>query len=95
MCRCTAQPNALRPSIEIFAEAVVVFALAWLEKNNNNNQKEDEHSGVLVSWRLTTRQNACNQSDQRVLPATFYSTTVQMHTQYRPITMHELAPATT
>ena len=21
---------------------------------NNNNQKEDEHSGVLVSWRLTT-----------------------------------------
>ena len=54
MCRCTAQPNALRPRVEIFAEAVVVFALAWLEKNNNNNQKEDEHSGVLVSWRLTT-----------------------------------------
>ena len=57
MCRCTAQPNALRPRVEIFAEAVV-FALAWLEKNNtnnnNNNQKEDEHSGVLVSWRLTT-----------------------------------------
>ena len=47
--RCTAQPNALRPRVEIFAEAVVVFALAWLEKNqNNNNQKEDEHSGVLV-----------------------------------------------
>ena len=56
MCRCTAQPNALRPRVEIFAEAVVVFALAWLENNNNNNnnQKEDEHSGVLVSWRLTT-----------------------------------------
>ena len=57
MCRCTAQPNALRPRVEIFAEAVV-FALAWLEKNNNknnnNNQKEDEHSGVLVNWRLTT-----------------------------------------
>ena len=48
------QPNALRPRAEILAEAVVVFALAWLEKNNNNNQKEDEHSGVLVSWRLTT-----------------------------------------
>ena len=36
--RCTAQPNALRPRIEIFAEAVV-FALAWLERNNNNNNK--------------------------------------------------------
>ena len=56
MCRCTAQPNALCPRVEIFPEAVVVFALAWLEKNNNNNnnQKEDEHSGVYVSWRLTT-----------------------------------------
>ena len=57
MCRCTAQPNAVRSRVEIFAEAVVVFALAWLEKNNinnnnNNNQKEDEHSVVLVSWRL-------------------------------------------
>ena len=61
MSRCTTQPNALRPRVEIFPEAVVVFALAWLEKNqknnnnnNNNNQKEDEHSGVLVSWRLNT-----------------------------------------
>ena len=55
MCRCTAQPNVLRPPVEIVPEAVVVFALAWLEKNNNNNnQKEDEHSGVYVSWRLTT-----------------------------------------
>ena len=55
MCRCRAQPNALCPRVEISAVAVVVFALAWLEKNNNNNnnnnnnQKEDEHSGVLVS----------------------------------------------
>ena len=40
MSRCTTQPNALRPSVEIFTEAVVVFALAWLEKNNKkNNQK--------------------------------------------------------
>ena len=62
MCRCRAQPNALCPRVEISAVAVVVFALAWLEKNqknnnnnnNNNNQKEDEHSGVYVSWRLTT-----------------------------------------
>ena len=54
MCRCTTQPNALRPRVEIFTQAVVVFSLAWLENNNNNNQKEDEHSGVLVSWRFTT-----------------------------------------
>ena len=57
MSRCTTQPNTLRPRVEVFPEAVVVFALAWLEKNqknNNNNQKEDEHSGVYVSWRLTT-----------------------------------------
>ena len=55
MCRCTAQPNALRPRVEIFAKAVVVVALAWLKKKkNNNNQKEDEHSGVYVSWRLTS-----------------------------------------
>ena len=59
MCRCTAQPNTLRPRVELSPVAVVVLALAWLEKNNNNNnnnnnQKEDEHSGVYVSWRLTT-----------------------------------------
>ena len=54
MSRCTTQPNAVHPRVEIFTEAVVVFALAWLEKNQKNNQKEDEHSGVLVSWRLTT-----------------------------------------
>ena len=54
MCRCTAQLNALRPRVEIFAKAVVVIVLAWLEKNNNNNQKDDEHSAVLVSWWLTT-----------------------------------------
>ena len=52
MSRCTTQPNALRPRIEVFPEAVVVFALAWLEKNQkNNNQKA---SGVYVSWRLAT-----------------------------------------
>ena len=58
MCRCSTQPNALYPCVEISAVAVVVLALAWLKKkknnNNNNNQKEDEHSGVVVSWRLTT-----------------------------------------
>ena len=54
MSRCTTQPNALCPRVEIFTQAVI-FALAWLEKNqNNNNQKEDEHSGVYVSWRFTT-----------------------------------------
>ena len=55
MCDRPAPVSALCPRVEILAEAVVVFALAWLEKkNNNNNQKEDEHSGVYVSWRLTT-----------------------------------------
>ena len=53
MCRCTAQPNAVYPRVEISPVALVVLALAWLKKNNNN-QKEDEHSGVYVSWRLTT-----------------------------------------
>ena len=37
MSRCTTQPKALRPRVEIFTEAVVVFALAWLEKNQKNN----------------------------------------------------------
>ena len=54
MCRCTTQPNALRSRVEIFTQTVVVFVLAWLEKNQKNNQKEDEHSGVYVSRRLTT-----------------------------------------
>ena len=55
MCDRPAPVSALCPCVEIFTEAVVVFALAWLEKNQkNNNQKEDEHSGVYVSWRLTT-----------------------------------------
>ena len=60
MCRCTAQTNTLRPRVEILAEPVVVFALAWLEKkknnnnnnNNNDNQKEDLAYNY-VSWRLT------------------------------------------
>ena len=37
MCRCSTQPNAVCPRVEICTEAVVVFALAWLEKKNNNN----------------------------------------------------------
>ena len=41
MCRCRAQPNALCPRLEISAVAVVVFALAWLEKNNNNNNNNN------------------------------------------------------
>ena len=59
MCDRPAPVSALCPRVEISPVAVVVLALAWLEKNqkknnNNNNQKEDEHSGVYVSWRLTT-----------------------------------------
>ena len=57
MCDRPAPVSALCPRVEISPVAVVVLELAWLEKNqknNNNNQKEDEHSGVYVSWRLTT-----------------------------------------
>ena len=57
MCDRPAPVSALCPRVEISPVAVVVLALACLNKkknNNNNNQKEDEHSGVYVSWRLTT-----------------------------------------
>ena len=54
MCDRPAPVSALCPRDEISSVAVVVLALAWLEKNQKNNQKEDEHSGVYVSWRLTT-----------------------------------------
>ena len=53
MCDRPAPVNALCPRVEIPPVAVVVLALACLNKNNNH-QKEDEHSGVYVSWRLTT-----------------------------------------
>ena len=48
MCRCSTQPNALRPRVEISAVAVVVLALAWLKKNNNNQKMN-----ILAFW-LTT-----------------------------------------
>ena len=35
MCRCSTQPIALCPHVEISAVAVVVLALAWLSKNKN------------------------------------------------------------
>ena len=55
MSRCTTQPNALRPRVEIFPEAVVVFALAWLEKNQNNQKMNIlAYNYYYVSWRLTT-----------------------------------------
>ena len=54
MCDRPAPVSALCPRIEISPVAVVVLALACLNKNQKNNQKEDEHSGVYVSWRLTT-----------------------------------------
>ena len=53
MCDRPVPVSALCPRVEISPVAVVVLALACLNKNNNN-QKEDEHSGVYVSWRLTT-----------------------------------------
>ena len=65
MCDRPAPVSALCPRVEISPVAVVVspvavvvLALACLNKNNNNNQKEDEHSGVYVSWRLTTLAKA-------------------------------------
>ena len=50
MSRCTTQPNALRARVEIFPEAVVIFALAWLEKNqkNNNNNKNNKKINILA-----------------------------------------------
>ena len=50
MSRCTTQPNALRPRVEIFTEAVVVFALAWLEKNQNN--KNNKKMNILAICEL-------------------------------------------
>ena len=38
VCRCSTQPNALRPRFEIFTEAVV-FALAWLENNKKDFER--------------------------------------------------------
>ena len=56
MCDRPAPVSALCPRVEISPVAVVVFALAWLEKNkkkkNNNNQKMNILA--YVSWRLTT-----------------------------------------
>ena len=58
MCDRPAPVSALCPRVEISPVAVVVLALACLNKNNkkkkknNNNQKMN--TGVLVSWRLTT-----------------------------------------
>ena len=55
MSRCTTQPNALCPRVEIFPETVVGFALAWLEKNqkNNNNKKKKKKNkkmNILAFW---------------------------------------------
>ena len=49
MCDRPAPVSALCPRVEIPPVAVVVLALACLNKKKNNNindQKEDEHSGV-------------------------------------------------
>ena len=48
MCRCTAQPNALHPHAKIFAEAVVVFVLACLEKNNKENNNNNQKMNILA-----------------------------------------------
>ena len=51
MCDRPAPVSTLCPRVEIPPVAVVVLALACLNKKNNNN---NQHFGVLVSWRLTT-----------------------------------------
>ena len=50
MCRCSTQPNALCPRVEISAVAVVVFALAWLKKNNNNNKKKNNQKMNILAY---------------------------------------------
>ena len=40
MCDRPAPVSALCPRVEISPVAVVVFALAWLEKNNKKNNKK-------------------------------------------------------
>ena len=54
MCDRPTPVNALCPRVEIVAISLANLGLACLNKNNNNNQKEDEHSGIYVSWQLTT-----------------------------------------
>ena len=53
MCDRPAPVSALCPRVEIVPISLVMLGLDCLNKNNNN-KKGDEHSGVLVSWRLTT-----------------------------------------
>ena len=45
--------KVLSPRVKISAVAEAMFALAWLNKNNQKNQKMN-NLGVFVSWRLTT-----------------------------------------
>ena len=56
MCDRPAPVSALCPRVEIPPVAVVVLALACLNKknNNNNNQKMNILAYNYVSWRLTT-----------------------------------------
>ena len=50
MCRCTAQPNALCPRVDISGVAVVVLTLAWLKKNNNNNKKKNNQKMNILGY---------------------------------------------
>ena len=48
MCRCSTQLSALRPCFEIFTEAVVVIALAWLEQNQKKKKNNNQEMNILA-----------------------------------------------
>ena len=48
MCDRPAPVSALCPRVEISPVAVVVLALAWLEKNQKNNKKNNKKMNILA-----------------------------------------------
>ena len=73
MCDRPAPVSALCPRVEISPVAVVVLALACLNKNNNNNNnisKKKERkfeSGVLTAALLQMGRLACQQHQNALL----------------------------
>ena len=50
MCDRPAPVSALCPSVEISPVAVVVLALACLNKNNNNNKKNNNQKMNILAY---------------------------------------------
>ena len=50
MCDRPAPVSALCPRVEISPVAVVVFALAWLEKNNNKKKKNNNQKMNILAY---------------------------------------------